>query len=338
MQKKKKFKFRHLVIVLLSLLVAIPVCTFYFFYNKLNTPTTAEGEQSYESQFESVDGITNILLLGTDGREKELAYRSDCMMIATIDSNNKNVKLTSLARDTYVNIPGKGMGKLNASYFWGKEDLLFQTIEENFQVKLDKYIQVDFDDLMNIIFILGGVEVDIQKHEVDITNKYIVESYNQCTYPEKGEMKLLTKTGKQVINGYQAIAYTRIRMTDSAIHRDARQREVMLSVINKMKEKSFSEYPHIMNTLLPYVSTNLKPKDIINLAFTAYNFKPLTVKQGQFPIIDDVHVKGGIYKRAGWVWLYDLNSRQVLQDFINKDINMKEHDYLKDNSNIQLNY
>ena len=247
MQKKKKFKFRHLVIVLLSLLVAIPVCTFYFFYNKLNTPTTAEGEQSYESQFESVDGITNILLLGTDGREKELAYRSDCMMIATIDSNNKNVKLTSLARDTYVNIPGKGMGKLNASYFWGKEDLLFQTIEENFQVKLDKYIQVDFDDLMNIIFILGGVEVDVQKHEVDITNKYIVESYEQCTYPDKGEMKLLTKTGKQVINGYQAIAYTRIRMTDSAIHRDARQREVMLSIIDKMKEKSFSEYPHIMN-------------------------------------------------------------------------------------------
>ena len=338
MQKKKKFKFRHLVIVLLSLLVAIPVCTFYFFYNKLNTPTTAEGEQSYKSQFESVDGITNILLLGTDGREKELAYRSDCMMIATIDSNNKNVKLTSLARDTYVNIPGKGMGKLNASYFWGKEDLLFQTIEENFQVKLDKYIQVDFDDLMNIIFILGGVEVDIQKHELDITNQGIVGSYEQCTYPDKGEMKLLTKTGKQVINGYQAIAYTRIRMTDSAIHRDARQREVMLSVINKMKEKSFSEYPHIMNTLLPYVSTNLKPKDIINLAFTAYNFKPLTVKQGQFPIIDDVHVKGGIYKRAGWVWLYDLNSRQVLQDFINKDINMKEHDYLKDNSNIQLNY
>lgn len=338
MQKKKKFKFRHLVIVLLSLLVAIPVCTFYFFYNKLNTPTTAEGEQSYESQFESVDGITNILLLGTDGREKELAYRSDCMMIATIDSNNKNVKLTSLARDTYVNIPGKGMGKLNASYFWGKEDLLFQTIEENFQVKLDKYIQVDFDDLMNIIFILGGVEVDIQKHELDITNQGIVGSYEQCTYPDKGEMKLLTKTGKQVINGYQAIAYTRIRMTDSAIHRDARQREVMLSIIDKMKEKSFSEYPHIMNTLLPYVSTNLKPKDIINLAFTAYNFKPLTVKQGQFPIIDDVHVKGGIYKRAGWVWLYDLNSRQVLQDFINKDINMKEHDYLKDNSNIQLNY
>ena len=276
--------------------------------------------------------------MGTDGREKELAYRSDCMMIATIDSNNKNIKLTSLARDTYVDIPGKGKGKLNAAYFWGKEKLLFQTIEENFEIKLDKFIQVDFDNLMNIVFILGGVEVDVKEHEVDITNKYIVPSYQQCTYSNKGDMKLLSSPGKQVLNGYQAIAYTRVRITDSAIHRDQRQRTVILSMIDTVKDMDFSKYPHLLNTLLPYVSTNLTPQDIINLAFTAYNFKPLTIKQGQFPIIDNVHVKGGKYKNAGWVWLYDLNSRQVLQDFINNDIDMDKHEYLKDNSNIQLNY
>ena len=334
---KKKFSFSKIVIILLILLIAIPVGTFYAFYNKLNTKSVSV-EDTYESKYESVDGITNILLLGTDGREKELAYRSDCMMIATIDANNKNIKLTSLARDTYVNIPGKGNGKLNAAYFWGKEDLLFQTIEENFEIKLDKFIQVDFDDLMNIIFILGGVEVDVEKHELDVVNGMIPESYKQCTYSNKGEMKLLTSTGNQVLNGYQAIAYTRIRYTDSAIYRDERQREVMLSVINKVKDMDFSKYPHILNTLTPYVSTNLTATDLINIAFTAYNFKPLTVKQGQFPIIDNVHVKGGKYKNAGWVWLYDLNSKVVLQDFINKDIDMDKNEYLNDNSNVQLNY
>ena len=336
-QKNKKFKFAKVVIILLALLIAIPVFTFYSFYNKLNT-TSASVEDTYESKYEKVDGITNILLLGTDGREKELAYRSDCMMIATIDSNNKNIKLTSLARDTYVDIPGKGKGKLNAAYFWGKEKLLFQTIEENFEIKLDKFIQVDFDNLMNIVFILGGVEVDVKEHEVDITNKYIVPSYQQCTYSNKGDMKLLSSPGKQVLNGYQAIAYTRIRITDSAIHRDQRQRTVILSMIDTVKDMDFSKYPHLLNTLLPYVSTNLTPQDIINIAFTAYNFKPLTIKQGQFPIIDNVHVKGGKYKNAGWVWLYDLNSRQVLQNFINNDIDMDKHEYLKDNSNVQLNY
>ena len=335
--KRKKSKFTKIVMVLLALLIAIPIFTFYSFYNKLNT-TTADGEDTYQSKYEKVDGITNILLLGTDGRQKELAFRSDCMMIATIDANNKNIKLTSLARDTYVDIPGKGKGKLNAAYFWGKENLTFQTIEENLGIKLDKFIQVDFDDLMNIIFILGGVEVDIKDYEIESINGIIPGSYEQCTYSNKGDMKLITNSGKQVINGYQAIAYTRIRKLDSAIYRDQRQREVMLSVINSVKDMDFSKYPHLLNTLLPYVSTNLSPSDIINLAFTAYNFKPLTVKQGQFPIIDNVHVRGGSYKNAGWVWLYDLNSRQVLQDFINKDIDMDKHEYLKDNSNIQLNY
>ena len=335
--KSKKSKFTKIVMVLLALLITIPIFTFYSFYNKLNT-TTADGEDAYQSKYEKVDGITNILLLGTDGRQKELAFRSDCMMIATIDANNKNIKLTSLARDTYVDIPGKGKGKLNAAYFWGKENLTFQTIEENLGIKLDKFIQVDFDDLMNIVYILGGVEVDVKKHEVDITNQYIVPSYEECSYADKGDMELIKGPGKQVLNGYQAIAYTRIRYTDSAIHRDERQREVLLSMINSAKKMDFSKYPHLLNKILPYVSTNLSPSDIINIAFTAYNFKPLTVKQGQFPIIDDVHVKGGSYKNAGWVWLYDLNSRQVLQDFINKDIDMDKHEYLKDNSNIQLNY
>lgn len=336
-QKKKNFKFSKIVIILVALVVAIPLITFATFYNKLNTSST-KAEEAYKSQYETVDGITNILLLGTDGREKELAYRSDCMMIATIDSNNKNIKLTSLARDTYVDIPGKGKGKLNAAYFWGKEKLLFQTIEENFGIKLDKFIQVDFDDLMNIVFLLGGVEVDLKEYEINSINEMIPGSYEQCTYSDKGEMTLLSKPGKQKLNGYQAIAYTRIRKVDSAIYRDERQREVMLSIINTVKDMEFSKYPHLLNTLLPYVSTNLTPTDIINIAFTAYNFKPLTIKQGQFPVIDDVHVKGGIYKRAGWVWLYDLNSRQVLQDFLNKDIDMDKHEYLKDNSNIELNY
>ncbi|WP_455540015.1 LCP family protein [Terrisporobacter sp.] len=333
----KKSKFIKIVITLLILLIAIPLFTFYSFYSKLNT-AIADDENAYESKYQSVEGITNILLLGTDGRQKELDFRSDCMMIATIDSNNKNIKLTSLARDTYVDIPGKGKGKLNAAYFWGKENLTFQTIEENLGIKLDKFIQVDFDDLMNIVNILGGVEVDVQKHEVDITNKYIVPSYEECSYADKGDMKLIKSPGKQLLNGYQAIAYTRIRYTDSAIHRDARQRKVILSMIDTLKNEDFSRYPHLLNKILPYVSTNLSPSDLINIAFTAHNFKPLTIKQGQFPIIDNVHVKGGSYKNAGWVWLYDLNSRKVLKDFINKDIDMDKNEYLKDNSNIQLNY
>ncbi|MEG1411395.1 MAG: LCP family protein [Terrisporobacter sp.] len=333
---KRKIKIRTVVLCLLVLLVSIPVFAFYSLYNRVDSSSS---QKAYESKYEKIDGVTNVLLLGTDGRQKELAYRSDCMMIATLDANNKNIKLTSLARDTYVDIPGKGKGKLNAAYFWGKEDLLFQTIEENFEIKLDKFVQVDFNDLTNIVNILGGVEVDVKEHEIEVTNDFIPYSYDTCSYENKGEMQFLTSPGKQKLNGYQTIAYTRIRITDSAINRDERQRVVIMSMLDTIKQMDISKYSHLLNSILPYISTNLTPTDVLNLGFTATSTKAFeNIKEGQFPIIDNVHVKGGNYKDAGWVWLYDLNSEVVLRDFINKDINMKDHEYLKNNSNVSLNY
>ena len=164
-KKKKDFNYKRLTIILLILLIGIPCGLFY----TLNKKAPKEQEET-TSKILDTSSVTNILLLGTDGRKGETNYRSDCMMIATLDLKNKNIKLTSLARDTYVNIPGRGKGKLNAAYFWGKEDLLIKTIKENFDIQLDKYITVDFDNLMNIIFILNGVQVDVKEHEIDATN------------------------------------------------------------------------------------------------------------------------------------------------------------------------
>lgn len=332
-KEKKDFNYKKLTTILLILLIGIP-CVFFYALSKKST-----NEEVSVKNEENTSNITNILLIGTDGRENEENYRSDSMIIATVDLKNKNIKLTSLARDTYVNIPGKGNGKLNEAYFWGKEDLLLETIKENFDIELDKYLTVDFDDLMNIIFILGGVQVDVQEHEIEATNNLIPTSYETCTYEDKGKMKLLTSPGIQTLNGYQAIAYSRIRYSDNAINRDRRQRAVLMSVFSNMKKVATSNYQGILDELSPYFSTNLTSSQILDLAANAYTSGAIkTVKQGQFPIIDDVHVKGGTYKDAGWVWLYDVNSICVLKDFIYNDIDMKDNDYLEDNSKIELNY
>lgn len=335
-KKKKKSYFGVTILVLLILLIAIPLVTVYGLLSKISS---SDNDTNYKSQYDKVDGITNILLLGTDGRPGDSSFRTDSMIIATIDSTNKNIKLTSLARDTYVDIPGKGKGKLNAAYFWGKEDLLFQTIEQNFQIRLDKYAMVNFDGLMNIINILGGVEVDVKPHEIKYINDCIEETYAACTYSNKGSKQLISSSGMQNLNGYQALAYSQVRNSDSAINRDGRQREVILSMVDGIKDMSVTKFPELINTILPYVTTNLNVSEMIKLATNVLlNGSLNNIKQAEFPIIDNYHVKGGIYKNAGWVWLYDLNSRVVLQDFIYKDINMEDNDYLKDNSNIQLNY
>lgn len=337
MSKFKEFSLsKKIIIIVLAILIAIPLITAGYIFIRLHS---AHVNGSYTSEYEQVEGITNILLLGTDGRENELNYRSDSMMILTVDANNEVFKLTSLARDTYVDIPGHGKGKLNAAYFWGKEDLLFETIEKNFDIGIDKFVQVDFVDLMNIVFIIGGVEVDIEERELESLNGGIPGAYETCTYSDKGEMQLINQAGTHNLNGYQAIAYARMRYLDNAIYRDERQRKIISGMFNGVKDLSMSDYPKLINTLLPYVSTNLEVSEMLNLAFTSYSFvSSESVIQTEFPITDDKHAVGGKYKNAGWVWLYDVNSICVLHDFIYKNIMPEDNEYLKDDSKIELNY
>lgn len=320
---------KKIVIALVLVLLLLPMAVFGFLYYKINNVNTDQ----------QVEGVTNILLLGTDGRENESAYRSDCMMILTIDNTHKSVKLTSLARDTYVEIPGEGKGKLNASYFWGKEQLLFKTIKSEFGIEIDKFIQIDFEGLMNVITKLGGVEVDISKKEMKAVNKLIPSTYESYNNPDKGEMKLISSSGVQTLTGYQAISYCRIRDIDSAIYRDGRQRKVIMGVASKLKGLSLSEYPKLIKSLLPCVSTNMGSIELLNLGTSAYKIlsKDGTIKQGQFPIIDEVHSKGGKYKDAGWVWLYDKNSVVVLKQFIFDDIPMENNKYLSETNKIEPN-
>lgn len=330
-------KLKKTMIILLCLLVMIPLFVFGFIYFKLDS---IHESTDYVSKIDEVKGITNILLTGIDARPGETASRTDSMMILTIDNKNKSVKLTSLARDTYVQLPGRAPGKLNTAYFWGKEAMLFETIENEFGIRLDKIIQVDFNALMSIVDVLGGVEVDVPANNLSEINKYAKQCYGIYTSSSKGEFQQITSSGKQTLNGYQALGFSRVRKIDSAIARDERQQEVLMAITDKAKSMPITKYPQLLNTILPYVKTNLSSAELLKLGMTALGIINSSddIKNAEFPIIDNVHVKGGIYKNAGWVWLYDKNSTVVLQDFIYKDIDMKDHEYLKDNSKIQLNY
>ena len=101
------------------------------------------------------------------------------MMILTVDSKNKSLKLTSLNRDTYVDIPGHGEEKLTHAYAYGGVNLLVETIENNFEIDIQNYAVVDFYSFMDIVDALGGVEVDVHKNEINEINKFI-KNKNQC--------------------------------------------------------------------------------------------------------------------------------------------------------------
>ena len=134
-------KTKKLVIGLLAIIIILPLSVFGYLYFKINSMYDKEEAKDISDKIEkveSVDGITNILLVGVDGNNLERGNRSDAMMILTLDEKNKDIRLTSLARDTYVDIPGYSTEKLTHAYAYEGASLLLQTINENFGIAIDK--------------------------------------------------------------------------------------------------------------------------------------------------------------------------------------------------------
>ena len=183
---------KRIVIFLTVLVIAFPVAAFGYVYFKLNGIHDSSVDKNIlgGSDYKTENGITNILLIGTDGRPGEKNSRSDSMMILTIDGKNKSLKLTSLARDTYVDIPGHGKQKLTHAYVYGQESLLIDTIEKNFELDIQDYATVNFYSFMDIVDTLGGVQVDVQDGEIKEMNKFIPETYNWSTNPNKGSIAI----------------------------------------------------------------------------------------------------------------------------------------------------
>ena len=315
-------KLKKLVIFLAILVITLPIATFGLVYYKLESihDTNSNIDALDDISYQGKDGITNILLIGTDGRPGETNSRSDAMMILTVDDVHKDLKLTSLARDTYVDIPGHGYQKLTHAYVYGQASLLIETIENNFEIDINNYVAVDFYSFIDIIDALGGITVNVKQSEINETNKFIHETYKWDDNPNKGPMKLITHAGEQKLNGYQALSFSRIRKNDSAFERDRRQREVIESLLSEFKTLPLSKYSKVLNTILPYVKTNMSPSKIIGLGTTILGIGNFDIKQIEFPIDDDIHSTGGIYGNAGWVLRFDSSTLVLLHDFIFNDI------------------
>lgn len=321
MSKLKKF-----VIFLLVLVVAIPAAAYGYVYFKLNKmhDSSADNEILNKTDFKEEKGITNVLLAGTDGRSSdEKGTRSDSMMILTIDNKNKSLKLTSLARDTYVEIPGHGMEKLTHAYAYGGINLLVETIENNFELDIQNYAVVDYFSFMDIVDALGGVTVDVQKSELEELNRYVEDCYRLSENKNKGAMQYVESAGPSKLNGYQALAFGRIRKNDDALERDRRQRAMIQALIDGVKDLPVTKYPSLIDSILPYVKTNMKPGQIISLGTTVLGIGDLSLKQLEFP--PEEFSEGGIVGDDGWVWQYDGDkSLPILHDFIFNNIMYKK--------------
>lgn len=240
------------------------------------------------------NNIQNIALFGIDETEGN-AGRSDCIMILTIDNKHKKLKLSSIIRDSYVVIPTKGnKDKINHSYAFGGPELALKTLNENFNLNLNQFVAVNFSSLPKIIDSIDGIELDITTDELKYINGYIksLNKINGTTSPD------ITTSGIQKVDGTQALAYCRIRYTDGGdFERSHRHRNVLTKVFEKSKTIPITQYPSLLNEILPIVHTNLEKSEIISLVLNLNSLKEGLILQDRFPRDEDGEGQliGGIY-------------------------------------------
>ena len=297
--------FKRVAFILIGLIVTICLSGFGYVYFKLNKMYVKdEAVKSTEEQGTMVEGITNILLVGTDGEYIEKWNRSDSMMVVTIDSKNKDIRISSIARDTYVDIPGYSTEKLTHAYAYEGIDLLREVFKVNFNLNIDKYIAVNFVSFMDIMDELGGVEVNVEEKDIKEINKYIDACYGYYKNKDEKDKEYITKSGVQRLNGYQALAFSRIRYTDSAFARDNRHREVAESVYKEFAQKGVETYKKCADIILNNTKTNISPIEMMNLAYTVLKINDKDIDQFQFPLEEyrNGHI---ISKQKGWVLEWD---------------------------------
>lgn len=286
---------------------------------KEDTKPIENSKDETKNEGKKRDDIINIALFGLDRRSEKEVSRSDAIMILTVDFKHKKIKLSSIMRDTYVEIEDYRAQKINHAYALGGPQLAIKTINQNFGTDIRHFASVDFFALEEIIDVIGGINLPIKKSEISNINTYIREV---ASLSDK-EPTYLKEEGDQVVNGLQAVAYARIRSVGNGdFERTERQRRVLTELIATGQKKGVSKIPEIAMKVLPLVETNLAKTEILEMAFDFFMNQPMTIEQRRFPM--DGHYKTDM---STGVWYLKINfeeTRKELHKFIYEDFEMNE--------------
>ncbi len=279
-EKKRKKWAKVIGIIVLIILLLILIAgglVYWYIHNKLgkmNKVTINEDDLDINSAVEEkLSGYRNIAIFAIDSREDDYGKgnRSDGIIIATINNSTKEVRLTSVYRDTYAQIEGHGLDKITHAYSYGEAPLAISTLNTNLDLNIKEFATVNFDSVIDIVNALDGVEINIESEsELKYVNDYI-----SATSTSSGvSSPKLTRTGRQTLNGVQAVAYARVRYTAGGDYkRTERMRNVIMATAEKLKTRSVSEINKFLDVALPKIYTNISTNEIISMVPNALNYK-----------------------------------------------------------------
>lgn len=313
-EKKQKKKIKSLkaigiVLLLIVLLLCILLVGGTYYLGKIKNVKLNESDISVSSIPKTIENnegkeinrneVTNILLLGVDKQEDA----SDSIIVLSLDDTKKQIKMASLLRDTYVFYGEDKVNKLNYAYHYGGAVNSVKTVNEEFKLDIKDFVKVDFGGLANIIDSIGGVEIEIKYNEVSLLNSH---AKSMSKVAETSYTPIL-KSGIQILNGQQAVAYSRIRYVGNYDYeRTERQRRVLNAVFDKMKNIPITKYPDLVSKLAPYLESSLSNTEMLSLGSKIMMYGKNGIKETRCPYDDlktDTEIKGIFYLK----WEKDKN-------------------------------
>lgn len=325
--KKSLSKGKKIALIIgLILIFAVASGSFYTYLQLNKVKSTKISKSDYDlgitpeakekiKQEDTDNSIVNIALFGLDRRTKNEPSRSDSTIIVSIDKKHNKIKLSSLMRDSYVNVSGHGMTKLTHAYAYAGPQLAINTINSNFDMDIKDYVAVDFFQLEKIIDAVGGVDINVSADEVPLINQTAQEVVNI----EKTQYQPITKPGLQRLNGTQAVAYSRTRHLEGGdFKRTERQRIVLTALLTKIQQSGASNYPKLVSSLLPYVETSMSKIDILKLGTSIFTNNINILEQERFPI--DGYCNAKTISGIWYLWLDIPATKDQLHKYIYDDV------------------
>lgn len=339
-QNKKKSKNKRLKAVLITLTSVLLVFTvvlglFLYIlkdYNYVNLEAT-NSNLGFDEQINQK--VINIALFGVDTRDtKSLTGNTDSIMILSLNTQTKKIKIISIMRDSLVGIErngSKSYRKINSAYALGGPELAIKTINQSFNLDISEYATVNFFGMAEIIDAVGGIDVPLTEKEV-VPYSPGVFALNNCIYDICDKLKIdpkpyyVTESGTQHLNGIQATAYARIRYTANFwgtrddYGRTERQRYVMEQLFNSVKNLPKTKYLSLIKTLLPFTETSLSVGDAFKIACNIMLHSP-TFEQSRIPLDEYQMTSTHKIPAAGSYVYFDLDyAADVLHGYIYDDI------------------
>lgn len=266
--------------------------------------------ENTEKPIYSDNDVLNILLIGTDERSNSFSTnaRSDSMILVSINKAKNTVKLVSLERGMGVPIlEGDYAGQydwLTHIFRYGGANLLVKTVRTCFNLDLDKYVRVNFNSVRQVVDMIGGIDMYLSEAEA-----------NALDIDGTGYEEYTAGAGVYHLDGEKALSYARLRSIDSDWQRVARQRNVIMAVVQRMKSSNLFELDSLANVVLPLVQTNLSKWEIAELVMYVPSFVNSDFDQMTVPPEGTYGGMTGMGGRGMFAPDFELNS-QILHEFL----------------------